>query len=383
MAGQEDRVMDSSAAPDAAFGTDLYRLLAADGGNLVFSPASIATALRMALCGARGETAAEIAAALHLSSPAAAAQGLCLLSACLAGEYSDGIVFRAPNTMWVQSGLPMRPEFTATMREAAAVSVRDADFSRAAVKARLEINDLVAKQTEDKIIDLLPPGVVDASTRLVLVNAIYLNAAWAHPFPERATRDEPFYPEGAQTGVPVTAQMMRLTENLRYLRADGYQAVVLPYRGSRLAMTVVLPDGPLGSLPPGLTDDLAGLARRASRCRVALALPKFRQEAGLALVPALRRLGIETAFGSRADFSGITSAEHLQIDAVAHKAFIDVAEEGTEAAAATALVMVAMAVRRPRTETVTMTVDHPFLYVITDTSTGLPLFLGQVTHPAG
>jgi serpin B len=373
--------MDSIAAPDAAFGTDLYRLLAAGGGNLVFSPASVTTALRMALCGARGETAAEIAAALHLSSPAAATQGLRLLPACLAGGHGDGIVFRAPNTMWVQSGLPLRPEFTATLRAAAAVSVRDADFARAAEKARLEINHLVAKQTEDKIIDLVAPGLLDADTRLVLVNAIYLNAAWAHPFPERATRDEPFYPEGPRAGAAVTARMMRLTEELRYLRGDGYQAVVLPYRGSRLAMTVVLPDGPLGSLPPGLTDDLAGLSRRARRCRVALALPKFRLEAGFDLIPALRRLGIEAAFGSRADFSGVTLDERLRISHVVHKAFIDVAEEGTEAAAATAVIMTRMAALRPPTDPVTMTVDHPFLYAITDTSTGLPVFLGQVTRP--
>jgi serpin B len=379
--------MDRSSQADAAFGAALYRLLAADTGNLVFSPVSIAAALRMTLCGAHGDTAAELAAALYLDGPQAAAEGLRLLSAGLAEVPSDGVVFRAPNTMWVQSGLPLVPGFTATLREAAAVSVRDADFRRAAEPARQEINDLVAKQTEDKITGLLAPGSLDAGTRLVLANAIYLHAAWAFPFPETATDDGPFYPDGppgggpAFAGAPVTAAMMRLRAELRYLRGDGYQAVVLPYRGGRLAMTIVLPDGPLGSLPPGLAGHLANLSRRASRRQVTLVLPRFRQEAEFGLIPVLRQLGVEKAFGPEADFSGITTAEPLYISAVAHKAYIEVAEWGTEAAAATAVVMAAMAMGRPA-EPVTVTVDHPFLFAITDTSTGLPLFLGQVTRPS-
>lgn len=367
-----------AAAADAAFGGDMYRLLAG-AGNLVFSPASIAAALRMALCGARGQTAAEIASALHLHGGETAAGGLRLLSAGLAGIPGDGVTFRAPNTMWVQAGLPLQPEFTAALRAAAAVSVRDADFLRATEMARMEINDLVAKQTEDKITNLVPPGTLDSSTRLVLVNAIYLKAAWAHPFPEDATRDGPFYPAG---GAPVTARMMRLTENLGYLRGDGWQAVVLPYRGGGLAMTIVLPDGPLGTLPPGLPGDLADLTGQASRRPVTLTLPKFRQEGEFALIPVLQRLGVGEAFAAqRADFTGITTAERLHVSTVRHKAYIDVDEQGTEAAAATAVAMRAMAMARPRQPPVTVTVDHPFLFAITDTATGLPLFLGQVTVP--
>jgi len=367
-------------AADAAFGAALYRRLAAGDGNLVFSPASVAAALRMTLCGARGGTAAELAAALRLSGPQAAADGLRLLSAGLAEVQSDGVVFRAPNTMWVQSGLPLEPGFVATLREAAAVSVRDADFRRAAGQARREINDLVAKQTEDKITELVGPGSLDSATRLVLVNAIYLNASWAHPFPEGATEDGPFYPGGPQAGPPVTARMMRLRRDLRYLRGDGYQAVLLPYRGGRLAMTIVLPDGPLGSLPPGLAGELGGISGRARTRKVTLVLPRFRQEAQFDLIPVLRQLGVEQAFGGGADFSGITTAEPLHIGAAVHKAYIDVAEWGTEAAAATSVAMAAAAMARP-VDPVTVTVDHPFLFAITDTATGLPLFLGQVTRP--
>jgi serpin B len=370
------------AAQDEAFGAALYRLLAAGGGNLMFSPASIAAALRMALCGARGQTADEIAAALQLSGAGAAADGLRLLSDGLAHVPDDRVVFRAPNTMWVQSGLPLQPEFTATLREAAAVSVRDADFVRAAGAARLEINDLVARQTEGKITDLLAPGVLDALTRLVLVNAIYLKAAWAHPFPKQATSDGPFYPDGQGAGTAVTARMMQLTEQLPYLHGDGYQAVVLPYAGGGLAMTIVLPDGPLTALPKGFPAGLADLTRRAGSRQVSLTLPRFRQESQFGLAPVLTQLGIRQAFSpDDADFTGITTAEPLSISAVVHKAYIDVDEHGTEAAAATAVVMRMLVAVRPAAPPVTMVADHPFLFAITDRTTGLPLFLGQVTDP--
>jgi serpin B len=370
--------------PDDAFGAALYRLLAAEDGNLVFSPASIGAALRMALCGARGQTAAEIAAAMGLPGPQAAADGLRLLSRGLAGLPGDDVILRAPNTMWLQSGLPVQPRFTAALREAAAVSIRDADFTRAADAVRREINDLIGKQTEGKITDLLPPGTIDALTRLVLANAIYLKAAWAHPFPESATADAPFYPEGPGTGSPVTVRMMRLTENLRYLREEGYQSVLLPYRGGELAMTIMLPDGPPDPPPADLAARLGTVTRRGTSRRVTLALPRFRQEGEFGLIPALQQLGIRRAFQpDGADFTGITTAEPLFISAVMHKAYIDVDEHGTEAAAATAVVIRTTAAVRLDAPPVTMTVDHPFLFAITDASTGLLLFLGRVTRPGG
>jgi serpin B len=333
----------------------------------------------MALCGARGQTAAEIAAALHLSDPEdTGGSGLARLSAELGRLPGDQVTFRAPNTMWVQSGLPLLPEFTGTLRGNAAVSVRDADFAHAAEATRQEINELIAKQTDGKITNLLTPGSIGTLTRLVLVNAIYLKAAWRYPFAGTATRDEPFYP--ARAGRPVTVAMMHLRKELRYLRGDGFQAVVLPYGQGTLAMTIVLPDGLPGSLPSGLTARVGGLARQARPHQVTLALPRFRQESGLDLVPTLRRLGIRQAFGGAAGFTGITAAERLFISAVRHKAYIDVNEQGTEAAAATAAVMTAMAMRAPA-PAVTMTVDHPFVFAITDMATELVLFLGQVTVP--
>ena len=184
------------AAADDAFGADLYRLLTEDTSDVVFSPVSVAGALQMALCGARGQTAAELASALH-GSPDVAAEGLRAVSAAVRDVAADGsATFRAPSTVWVQSGLPLLPEFTAELRAAAAASVAGVDFAGAAETARNEINRVIAEQTGGKITGLLPPHSVDAATRLVLTSAIYLKAAWAAPFPDDATRDAPFYPDG-------------------------------------------------------------------------------------------------------------------------------------------------------------------------------------------
>ena len=382
----------TAATADAAFGADMYQVLAEDVTDMVFSPASVASVLRLALCGARGRTAAELARALHLdgsSGQDVAASGLRLAEARLSAGSGGGAAgsgggsagpatLRAPDTAWVQSGLALRAEFTAELERAAA-ALAYADFAAAPEAARAEINRVIAEQTEGKITGLLPSGTVGPMTRLVLASAVYLKAAWARPFPGHGTAGGPFYPEGP--GRPaLTVPLMHLATPLDYLRGDGYQAVLLPYRDIELAMAVLLPDGPVAALRPKVAAvGLGGLLAGTSRQRIALSLPRFRLEAAFDLIPALRRLGVTEAFGDHADFGGITDTEPLRISAVAHKAYIDVDEQGTEAAAATAVVATAMAALQP--PPVTMVVDRPFLFAIIDTATWLPLFLGQLSRP--
>lgn len=410
----------AAARADDAFGVDLYRVLGARGGNMVFSPASIAAALRMALLGARGETAAQLATALHLASPQDSADGLRLLSAGLA-RLGGGVTFRAPNTMWVQSGLPLLPEFTTVLTGLAAVTVRDADFAHAAEQARLQINATIAEQTAGKIADLLPPRAVGPLTRLVLANAVYLKAAWAQPFQVAETTDAPFYLSGdgtdgasaggastggastdsastdsastgsastdsanASGGSAISVPMMHRTGRLGYLRGSGYQAVILPYAGGLLAMAVILPDGPLGPLEEMLAaHGTAGLLTGVTPQEVRLALPRFRATASFSLEPFLKSLGVAAAFDRyQADFSGITKAAELFIGAAVHKAYIDVDEHGTEAAAATGVAISARMAIIQEPPPVVVTVDRPFLFAITDVATGRPLFLGRVADPA-
>jgi serpin B len=363
-----------------AFGADLYQRLAQDSADMVFAPVSVASALWMAWCGARGQTAAELARALHLDrSPDAAVHGLRSWTALVDAAVSGSVTFRAPNTIWVQSGLPVRPEFTARLSEAAA-TFTDADFGRAPEATRNEINRVIAEQTAGKITGLLPPGSIGPRTRLVLANALYLKAAWLTPFPAAQTSDAPFYPDG-EDRPDLTVPMMRGAAARAYVQGDGYQAVLLPYTGGSLAMAVILPDGPLTTLRPALAArGLGGLLAGTSRHQVTLSLPRFRVASAFDLIPALRQLGVNEAFSPEADFSGITEAEPLQMSTVAHKAYVDVDEQGTEAAAATAVgFRAAAALRSP--PPVTMIVDRPFLFAIVHTTTGLPLFLGQVSHP--
>jgi serpin B len=400
----------AAARADDAFGVDLYRVLGARGGNMVFSPASIAAALRMALLGARGETAAQLATALHLARPQDSADGLRLLSAGLS-RLSGGVTFRAPNTMWVQSGLPLLPEFTTVLTGLAAVTVRDADFAHAAEQARLQINATIAEQTAGKIADLLPPRAVGPLTRLVLANAVYLKAAWAQPFQVAETTDAPFYLSGdgtdgasaggastggastgsastdsanASGGSAISVPMMHRTGRLGYLRGSGYQAVILPYAGGLLAMAVILPDGPLGPLEEMLAaHGTAGLLTGVTPQEVRLALPRFRATASFSLEPFLKSLGVAAAFDRyQADFSGITKAAELFIGAAVHKAYIDVDEHGTEAAAATGVAISARMAIIQEPPPVVVTVDRPFMFAITDVATGRPLFLGRVADPA-
>jgi len=363
---------------DAAFGTDLYLKLAAKG-NVVFSPASIAAALRMALVGARGDTAAELAAALHLPGPEAAADGLRQLAAIRPGE---DLTFRAPNVMWLESDLSVLDGFVAQL--SGTVSLQRCDFRHAPEAASQTINNAIAEQTAGKIANLIPPGLINGLTRLVLTNAVYLKALWTTQFPAAETRQRPFYPE--RSG-PAQTHLMHLQAGLAYHHGDRYQAVLLPYRGASLAMALVLPDGPLteftselaafGGLGGLMSEMLSGGAER----QVDLSLPRFRVDASFMLADTLQALGVRTAFTGKADFSGITVDEPLQIGAVVHKAYIDVGEEGTEAAAATAVAIAAMAlVRKPQPD-VTLVFDRPFLFAIVDTDSALPLFLGQLTHP--
>jgi len=371
-------VRNVAVAAEEALGADLFQILTENAADTVFSPASVTSALRIALCGARGQTAAELARVLNLEEDPkpqdAAATGLRLTLTSGGGSAT----FRAPNTVWIQSGLPVSAAFEARLHDA--VTLAAADFRAAPEATRTEINRVIASQTEGKISGLLPSGTITALTRLVLASAVYLKAAWTNPFPERATADAPFYPDGRDQPT-LTVPMMHGTASRAYLRGDGYQAVLLPYRDINLAMAVLLPDGPLAALRPKLAAaGLGGLLAGAARHQVTLSLPRFRLEAAFNLIPALRRLGVAAAFGDNADFGEITEAAPLRIGAVAHKAYVDVDEHGTEAAAATAVVIRAAAAMRPP-PAVTMVVDRPFLFAIVDSTTGLPLFLGQVSHP--
>jgi serpin B len=370
-----------------AFGLTLLAELASNNpsGNLVMSPASIALALSMARAGALGRTAGEMDTVLHSLGADDHAAWLAALDAALdtrTGTFSDlsgaphDVTLRIVNAPFAQRGLALEPAYLDDLAARFGAGLRLVDYVTASEAARQLINGWVRDQTEQRIRELLAAGDVDSLTRLVLVNAIYLKAAWQHPFGERATQPAAFtLADGSVVQVP----MMRGGGDLPYAVGDGWQAVELPYVGGKLAMLVIVPDD-LAAFTSDLDAQAFGEINGALETRrVVLGLPKFSAESRAELGPALAALGMPTAFTAAADFSGITTEERLLISAVIHQANIDVDEKGTEAAAATAVVMRATAAPG---DSVTMTVDRPFLFALRDTETGAILFLGRINDPS-
>ena len=371
-----------------AFGLDLYGSIGSDGGNLVFSPASIALALAMARAGARGETAAQMDAVLHADAAGDLLAAINALDQALASRsgsfpaYPEGtleVALRIANAPFAQRGLPLESDYLATLAGDFGAGLRLVDYAGDPEAARRTINAWVDEQTGRRIPELLPAGTIDEATLLTLVNAIYLKAPWLDAFVEEATAPAAFTrADGSAVDV---AMMDGGTDLLAYAAGDGWQAVELPYAGGKLAMTLVVP-GDLAAFEAGLTpEQFDGIIGALDSRLVHLRLPRFGQETKVSLGEVLAALGMPDAFDPlQADFSGITAATGLYITAVVHQANIDVDEKGTEAAAATAIVMAGSAA--PDDQEVELTLDRPFLFALRDRPTGAILFLGRVVDPS-
>jgi serpin B len=368
---------------DNHFAVDLYAELDHEqaGNNLFFSPTSISLALAMAAGGARGATESEMADVLHLSADLAQAHAHYhqLLEQWNSAGEKRPYQLHVANRLWGLKGYPIRAEFLDLTRQQYGAEMKLVDFAQPVVASR-EINRWVEQQTNDKIKDLIPPSSLDARTRLVLTNAVYFKGNWVHPFDKKNTRDEDFTTASQQkTKTP----LMHRKSSAGYAEDETLQALEIPYAGADLSMVVLLPkksDG-LPDLEKAVTLDKLTLLISKLRVReVDVYLPKFKMETSFSLKATLQAMGMKRAFSGDADFSGISSTEHLYISDVIHKAFVDVNEEGTEAAAATGVPMRAMAVRRP-TPVPVFRADHPFLFMIRDTKAGSVLFLGRLTAP--
>lgn len=373
---------------NSAFAFDLYQVLREEReGNLFYSPYSISLALAMTYAGARGETERQMADALRFSLPQdrlhpafnALDQELARRGEGAEGKDGQGFRLNVANAIWGQAGYQFLAGFLDTLAENYGAGLRILDFKADPEAARVTINDWVSDQTEGRIKDLIPPGLINPLTRLVLTNAIYFNAAWSEPFEEGATQDDTFHLlDGGQVSVP----MMRQTESFGYAAGEGYQVVELPYDGRELSMVILLPEAGAfeafeSSLNAGQVD--AALSDLSYR-QVSLTMPKFEVESDFSLAQALAAMGMPDAFSSDADFSGMTGERDLFIADVVHKAFVSVDEAGTEAAAATAVVM-ELTSAAPE-EPIRVTIDRPFILFIRDIETGGILFVGRVADPS-
>ena len=365
---------------DTAFALDLYGALRGAEGNLFFSPMSIHAALGMTYAGARGETAAEMAGVLHLpreQKRAHAALGTLLKRLNEIGT-AKGCQLSIANALWGHSGYAFLDDFLKVVRDNYGAGLRQVDFVGATEAARRTINGWVEKKTRDKIKELLKRGDVDAATRLVLTNAIYFKGDWADQFEKKYTKDAPFTVSGNRK---ITVPMMHKTADFRYMSAEQFQALEMSYEGDALSMVIFLPRKPDGleRFEKSLTPENLGRWVKSLRKReVAVYLPRFKMTARFEMSRTLSGMGMPLAFGGRADFSGMDGTKGLFISKVIHKAFVDVNEEGTEAAAATAVVMALKGVPEPPP---VFRADHPFIFLIRDKTTGSILFLGRLVNP--
>ena len=371
--------IDTLVHGNTAFACALYKQLSADEGNLFVSPYSISAALAMTYAGARGETAAQMAGALHFDlAPDRLHPAFGELQRALVAGAGEDYALDIANALWSQIGFQFLKSFIALGVNDYDAMLRELDFAGDPELSRRTINGWISDRTREKIPELLSQGAIRPDTRLVLTNAIYFKGTWVDAFDPKRTRDLPFHltPEKS-----IQTPMMFRDGKYAYAETEDIQALELPYRGEDLSMVVVLPkqvDG-LTALERSLTPDaLAEWTQSLASSEVDVYLPKFTFRDQSTLNGVLAQMGMTDAFGSGADFSGMTGRRDLYLSVVVHEAFVEVNEEGTEAAAATGVVATLTSLRPAQP---VFRADRPFLFLIRERATGAILFMGRVADP--
>jgi serpin B len=376
--------MESLVSGNTEFAANMYQQLRGEPGNFFYSPHSISSALGMTWAGAKGQTEADMATALSFKlsqakyHPAMNQLDLELMSRGQGAQGADGGGFRLniANALWGQVGYHFEGQFLDTLAVNYDAGMHIVDYINQAPQAIDLINGWVEKKTEDRIKDILSPGSVDGSTRLVLTNAVYFNAAWEAPFEPANTAPGAFT---TQEGSSVMVPMMHGSFNVPYAQTTEYTAVELPYDGHELSMVLVLPTD-LNAFESTLTGaELEKVASSlSSGYMVDTKMPTFEFESKFGLVPPLQALGMGIAFTDAADFSAINGTGGLLITDVIHQSFVKVNEAGTEAAAATAVIVGETSLPQPAA----ITLDKPFVFFIRDLQTKAVLFVGRVADPS-
>ncbi len=378
------------------FALALYQKLRGGDGNLFFSPYSVSTALAMTYAGARAETERQMGEAMWYPTSGEVLEklgiaGMPMTQEEFAGAFGaiirdlnakggkDAYELRVANALWGQQDFAFLDAFAKLVETEYGGRIRNVDFVGATEKARRTINAWVEEQTNGKIKDLISEGAVGQMTRLVLTNAIYFKGNWASQFKEDRTQDAPFtLLDASKVQVP----MMNQKAKFRYAQIDELQVLQLPYVGDELSMVILLPralDG-IRQIEQGLTgENLAKWLDNLREQEVFVSIPKFKMTSKFSLQTVLAQMGMAQAFTGAADFSGMTGRRDLFISAVIHQAYVDVNEEGTEAAAATGVVMRMTSIGPDRTPV--FKADHPFIFMIRDNTSGSILFFGRVMNP--
>ncbi|QVL33004.1 serpin family protein [Telmatocola sphagniphila] len=374
-AAETKAVVDSN----TQFAFDLYAKLKDSKGNLFLSPFSISTALAMTSTGAREETLQQMMQVLHLRP--GSNEGFAELLQKLNSADPKAYQLSVANSLFGQKGHPWLASFMQDTQKYYQAGLKEVDFVGNTEASRLEINKWVESKTNNKIQNLLAPGTVDSLTKLVLVNAIYFKGAWKKTFDPKLTQKADF---STSADHKVPTQLMVIKNEYSYFQNDDFQMVALPYSKDELSMVILLPkkvDG-LNALEADLTGTkMTGWIGSMKPTKdVNVLLPKFKLESQFDLESTLAKMGMSDAFGPKSNLSGMDGTKNLVLTKVVHKSFVEVNEEGTEAAAASAAI-VALRAMKPTAPPIFVRCDHPFLFMIRDNKSGSILFLGRLTEP--
>lgn len=347
------------------------------------SPYSLYAAFAMMHEGARGSTAGQLARVFGFPPTGSAGmlgQGLQTLTATLESRASRGRYdLSVANTLWVSKKCRLLPKYMQLIAGIYQATCRQVDFSKPE-EVRQQINAKIAEQTRQRIRDIIPPRVLQPTTPLVLANAIYFKSTWAAPFQKGRTSSQPFF---LDSGKNRQVQLMMRTGTHNYFEAPDLQVLALPYKGNDLSMLIFLPSRRSGLKKLEATlnaDRVEDWLRRLAPREVAVWLPRFKLEHGFLLdLPRATALGMPLPFSPEGDFSGMAPKGAVRIGLVLHKAFIEVDEQGTEAAAATIIVGAPRGAAPPPVRRVVFRADHPFVFAIRDNSSGALLFVGRLT----
>jgi len=360
------------------FAIDFYKQIAIEEkGNIFFSPFSLSAAMGMTYAGAKGVTQEQICQVFHFAANNDKFHIQLGNTIKQINSKAGAIQLKVVNNLWAEKTYPFTKPYTKLMSTAYLATIKPMDFINKFEESRLLINANILKTTNEKIKDLLPPNSLNSLTKLVLTNAIYFKGDWKIMFKKELTSERDFFiaPQKA-----IKCSMMSVKSEFNYYEDSKLKAMELAYAGNNFSMIVILPNSnnPLDEITKMLTNDLlADIQRELGKQEVTISIPKFKLSNGYQLKELLSTLGMPQPFTDDANFTGMTTVNNLKISDVFHKAFIEVNEQGTEAAAATAVVVATKSIQRVQS----FIANRPFLFLIKEKSTGTILFMGRVVDP--
>ncbi len=371
------------------FASDLYSKYKSEEGNMFFSPYSISSALAMTYEGAKGKTAEEMRAVLHLPNDKEKIRSDFVNINNELNKADKTYKLTTANALWAQKEYPFLDDYFKIVDTYYGGKVTNLDFKTETEKSRVIINNWVENKTNDKIKDLIPKGILSPATRLVLTNAIYFKANWSIQFDAENTIDQQFK---LSSGTNTNVKMMHQTDNFNYGETSNLQILEMNYLGNDLSILIILPkENNLSQIEDIFSKEkLSEWKQDMKNEKVVVGLPKFKFETKYFMAKDLIEMGMPTAFKyPDADFTGMSPATvtspngELYIGEVIHQTFIEVAEYGTEAAAATAVIMMSGSAAPSHEEPPKVFIaDHPFIFIIQQKNTGNILFMGRVSDPS-